>query len=188
MKAISYYTESDWLSHAAAFCAHFPAWHVWQTLGSWTESKLKFCGLCACCWVEDVEEVTSLNHHYLIVSLVSEENCLSNVPTPLFLFLCVFQLSLGDEQCEVSRNGYESKELVYLVHIYCQVRQRTPLGLMLQSYRNTDAYLTSCSMHTFWFIVIICKLSHSISTANTHTLVKMYPCLKLFSKPARDDF
>lgn len=32
-----------------------------------------------------------------------------------------FQLSLAEEQSEVSRNGLESKELVYLVHIYCQV-------------------------------------------------------------------
>ncbi|CAF87598.1 unnamed protein product, partial [Tetraodon nigroviridis] len=32
-------------------------------------------------------------------------------------------LSLGDEQCEATRNGYESKELVYLVHIHCQVRE-----------------------------------------------------------------
>lgn len=37
--------------------------------------------------------------------------------------LCVFQLSLAEEQSEVSRNGLESKELVYLVHIYCQVWQ-----------------------------------------------------------------
>lgn len=41
--------------------------------------------------------------------------------------LSVFQLSLGDEQSEVTRNGYESKELVYLVHIYCQVRLQTPV-------------------------------------------------------------
>lgn len=66
------------------------------------------------------------NHHYLMLFFFLNENFLSNAPTPLVL--CVFQLSLGDEQCEVSRNGYESKELVYLVHIYCQVRPRTELG------------------------------------------------------------
>lgn len=47
---------------------------------------------------------------------------------PLFLF----QLTLGDEQCEVTRNGYESKELVYLVHIYCQVRQDCYIPLHAQ--------------------------------------------------------
>lgn len=47
---------------------------------------------------------------------------------PFFIYIyisyyCVpLQLSLADEQCEVTRNGYESKELVYLVQIYCQVR------------------------------------------------------------------
>lgn len=41
----------------------------------------------------------------------------------------VFQLSLGDEQCEVTRNGYESKELVYLVHIHCQVRNASHLSI-----------------------------------------------------------
>lgn len=41
----------------------------------------------------------------------------------------VFQLSLGDEHCEVTRNGYESKELVYLVDIHCQVRNTSHLNI-----------------------------------------------------------
>lgn len=46
----------------------------------------------------------------------------------LWLLSSLFQLSLGDEQCEVTRNGYESKELVYLVHIHCQVRNTSHLN------------------------------------------------------------
>ena len=61
------------------------------------------------------------NHHHLIFVCWAKET-LTLQPLS-FLF---FQLTLGDEQCEVTRNGYETKELVYLVHIYCQVRWRTP--------------------------------------------------------------
>lgn len=45
------------------------------------------------------------------------------------IWFSVFQLSLGDEQSEVTRNGYESKELVYLVHIQCQVRKTSHLNI-----------------------------------------------------------
>ncbi len=100
---------------------------------------------------------------------------MSNGPTPLFL--CVFQLSLGDEQCEVTRNGYESKELVYLVHIYCQVRQRTPRGLMVQSYRNTHICLTSNSMHRLGYDYIQTSTQTPLHL-QTHTHTHTHICIK----------
>lgn len=47
------------------------------------------------------------------------------------IWFSVFQLSLGDEQSEVTRNGYESKELVYLVHIHCQVIKTSQLNIQV---------------------------------------------------------
>uniref|UniRef100_A0A3Q1F094 Rho GTPase activating protein 32 n=1 Tax=Acanthochromis polyacanthus TaxID=80966 RepID=A0A3Q1F094_9TELE len=67
--------------------------------------------------------------------------CFSNVRTSLFL--CVLQLTLGDEQCEVTRNGYESKELVYLVHIYCQGRSWI-VKRSYEDFRVLDKHLHLC--------------------------------------------
>ncbi|XP_068186830.1 rho GTPase-activating protein 32 isoform X3 [Antennarius striatus] len=53
------------------------------------------------------------------------------------------QLSLGDEQCEVTRNGYESKELVYLVHIYCQGRSWM-VKRSYEDFRVLDKHLHLC--------------------------------------------
>uniref|UniRef100_A0A1A7WNY2 Rho GTPase-activating protein 32 n=1 Tax=Iconisemion striatum TaxID=60296 RepID=A0A1A7WNY2_9TELE len=53
------------------------------------------------------------------------------------------QLSLGDEQCEVARNGYESKELVYLVHIYCQGRSWI-VKRSYEDFRVLDKHLHLC--------------------------------------------
>uniref|UniRef100_A0A8C2WMZ3 Rho GTPase-activating protein 32 n=1 Tax=Cyclopterus lumpus TaxID=8103 RepID=A0A8C2WMZ3_CYCLU len=53
------------------------------------------------------------------------------------------QLSLGDEQCEVTRNGYESKELVYLVHIYCQGRSWI-VKRSYEDFRVLDKHLHLC--------------------------------------------
>lgn len=53
------------------------------------------------------------------------------------------QLSLGDEQSEVTRNGYESKELVYLVHIYCQGRSWI-VKRSYEDFRVLDKHLHLC--------------------------------------------
>ncbi|XP_034745503.1 rho GTPase-activating protein 32 isoform X3 [Etheostoma cragini] len=53
------------------------------------------------------------------------------------------QLSLGDEQCEVTRNGYESKELVYLVNIYCQGRSWI-VKRGYEDFRVLDKHLHLC--------------------------------------------
>uniref|UniRef100_A0A7N6FLZ2 Rho GTPase-activating protein 32 n=1 Tax=Anabas testudineus TaxID=64144 RepID=A0A7N6FLZ2_ANATE len=53
------------------------------------------------------------------------------------------QLSLEDEQCEVTRNGYESKELVYLVHIYCQGRSWI-VKRSYEDFRVLDKHLHLC--------------------------------------------
>ncbi|XP_036066628.1 rho GTPase-activating protein 32 isoform X2 [Oryzias melastigma] len=53
------------------------------------------------------------------------------------------QLSLGDEQCEVTRNGHESKELVYLVHIYCQGRSWI-VKRSYEDFRVLDKHLHLC--------------------------------------------
>uniref|UniRef100_A0A3P8WJI4 Rho GTPase-activating protein 32 n=1 Tax=Cynoglossus semilaevis TaxID=244447 RepID=A0A3P8WJI4_CYNSE len=53
------------------------------------------------------------------------------------------QLSLGDEQCEVTRNGYESKEPVYLVHIYCQGRSWI-VKRSYEDFRVLDKHLHLC--------------------------------------------
>ncbi|XP_023817909.1 rho GTPase-activating protein 32 isoform X2 [Oryzias latipes] len=53
------------------------------------------------------------------------------------------QLSLGDEQCEVTRNGHESKELVYLVHIYCQGRSWM-VKRSYEDFRVLDKHLHLC--------------------------------------------
>ncbi|KAK5620286.1 hypothetical protein CRENBAI_025987 [Crenichthys baileyi] len=53
------------------------------------------------------------------------------------------QLSLGDEQFEVTRNGYESKELVYLVHIYCQCRSWI-VKRSYEDFRVLDKHLHLC--------------------------------------------
>ncbi|CAL8267026.1 unnamed protein product [Merluccius merluccius] len=53
------------------------------------------------------------------------------------------QLSLADEQCEVTRNGYESKELVYLVQIYCQGRSWI-VRRSYEDFRVLDKHLHLC--------------------------------------------
>uniref|UniRef100_A0A3B5Q9B8 Rho GTPase-activating protein 32 n=1 Tax=Xiphophorus maculatus TaxID=8083 RepID=A0A3B5Q9B8_XIPMA len=53
------------------------------------------------------------------------------------------QLTLGDEQCEVTRNSYESKELVYLVHIYCQGRSWI-VKRSYEDFRVLDKHLHLC--------------------------------------------
>ncbi|XP_011609344.2 rho GTPase-activating protein 32 isoform X2 [Takifugu rubripes] len=53
------------------------------------------------------------------------------------------QLSLGDEQCEVTRNSYESKELVYLVHIHCQGRSWI-VKRSYEDFRVLDKHLHLC--------------------------------------------
>nr|XP_020469159.1 rho GTPase-activating protein 32-like isoform X2 [Monopterus albus] len=53
------------------------------------------------------------------------------------------QLSLGDEQCEVTRNSYESKDLVYLVHIYCQGRSWI-VKRSYEDFRVLDKHLHLC--------------------------------------------
>ncbi|XP_029030079.1 rho GTPase-activating protein 32 isoform X2 [Betta splendens] len=53
------------------------------------------------------------------------------------------QLTLGDEQCEVTRNGYECKELVYLVHIYCQGRSWI-VKRSYEDFRVLDKHLHLC--------------------------------------------
>ncbi|XP_015238385.1 PREDICTED: rho GTPase-activating protein 32 isoform X2 [Cyprinodon variegatus] len=53
------------------------------------------------------------------------------------------QLSLGDEQSEVTRNGSESKELVYLVHIYCQGRSWI-VKRSYEDFRVLDKHLHLC--------------------------------------------
>ncbi|XP_061608272.1 rho GTPase-activating protein 32 isoform X3 [Phyllopteryx taeniolatus] len=53
------------------------------------------------------------------------------------------QLSLGDEQSEVTRNGQDSKELVYLVHIYCQGRSWI-VKRSYEDFRVLDKHLHLC--------------------------------------------
>ncbi|XP_072302881.1 rho GTPase-activating protein 32 [Eucyclogobius newberryi] len=53
------------------------------------------------------------------------------------------QLTLGDEQCEVTRNSHESKELVYLVHIYCQGRSWI-VKRSYEDFRVLDKHLHLC--------------------------------------------
>ncbi|KAM8898688.1 rho GTPase-activating protein 32 isoform 3-T4 [Spinachia spinachia] len=53
------------------------------------------------------------------------------------------QLSLGDEQCEVTRNGFESKELGYFVHIYCQGRSWI-VKRSYEDFRVLDKHLHLC--------------------------------------------
>ncbi|KAM7374878.1 hypothetical protein PAMP_007512 [Pampus punctatissimus] len=54
-----------------------------------------------------------------------------------------YKLTLGDEQCEVTRNGFESKELVYLVHIYCQGRSWI-VKRSYEDFRVLDKHLHLC--------------------------------------------
>ncbi|XP_067280407.1 rho GTPase-activating protein 32 isoform X2 [Pseudorasbora parva] len=53
------------------------------------------------------------------------------------------QLSLADEQTEVTRNGLESKEPVYLVHIYCQGRSWI-VRRSYEDFRVLDKHLHLC--------------------------------------------
>ncbi|XP_077402567.1 rho GTPase-activating protein 32 isoform X3 [Vanacampus margaritifer] len=53
------------------------------------------------------------------------------------------QLSLDDEQSEGTRNGHESKELVYLVHIYCQGRSWI-VKRSYEDFRVLDKHLHLC--------------------------------------------
>ncbi|KAI5622442.1 rho GTPase-activating protein 32 isoform X2 [Silurus asotus] len=53
------------------------------------------------------------------------------------------QLSLAEEQSEVSRNGLELKELVYLVHIYCQGRSWM-VRRSYEDFRVLDKHLHLC--------------------------------------------
>ncbi|XP_054611250.1 rho GTPase-activating protein 32 isoform X2 [Dunckerocampus dactyliophorus] len=53
------------------------------------------------------------------------------------------QLSLGDEQSEVTRNSHESKELVYLVHIHCQSRSWI-VKRSYEDFRVLDKHLHLC--------------------------------------------
>ncbi|XP_068600209.1 LOW QUALITY PROTEIN: rho GTPase-activating protein 32 [Brachionichthys hirsutus] len=53
------------------------------------------------------------------------------------------QLSLGDEQCDVTRNESESKDLVYLVHIYCQGRSWI-VKRSYEDFRVLDKHLHLC--------------------------------------------
>ncbi|XP_049597590.1 rho GTPase-activating protein 32 isoform X2 [Syngnathus scovelli] len=53
------------------------------------------------------------------------------------------QLSLGDEQSEVTRNSQESKELVYLVHISCQGRSWI-VKRSYEDFRVLDKHLHLC--------------------------------------------
>uniref|UniRef100_A0A4W5L344 PX domain-containing protein n=1 Tax=Hucho hucho TaxID=62062 RepID=A0A4W5L344_9TELE len=72
-------------------------------------------------------------------------------PLPLFPFpplsfslsLSVFQLALADEQSEVTRNGFESKELQYLVQIYCQGRSWI-VKRSYEDFRVLDKHLHLC--------------------------------------------
>uniref|UniRef100_A0A673XZJ2 Rho GTPase activating protein 32 n=1 Tax=Salmo trutta TaxID=8032 RepID=A0A673XZJ2_SALTR len=62
---------------------------------------------------------------------------------PLSLSLSVFQLALADEQSEVTRNGFESKELQYLVQIYCQSRSWI-VKRSYEDFRVLDKHLHLC--------------------------------------------
>uniref|UniRef100_A0A6Q2YAX3 Rho GTPase-activating protein 32 n=1 Tax=Esox lucius TaxID=8010 RepID=A0A6Q2YAX3_ESOLU len=53
------------------------------------------------------------------------------------------QLALADEQSEVTRNGFESKELVYLVQIYCQGRSWI-VKRSYEDFRVLDKHLHLC--------------------------------------------
>uniref|UniRef100_A0A8C7J7P3 Rho GTPase-activating protein 32 n=1 Tax=Oncorhynchus kisutch TaxID=8019 RepID=A0A8C7J7P3_ONCKI len=53
------------------------------------------------------------------------------------------QLSLADEQSEVTRNGFESKELQYLVQIYCQSRSWI-VKRSYEDFRVLDKHLHLC--------------------------------------------
>ncbi|KAI7795596.1 putative rho GTPase-activating protein 32, partial [Triplophysa rosa] len=53
------------------------------------------------------------------------------------------QLTLADEQCEVTRNGLESKEPVYLVQIYCQGRSWI-VRRSYEDFRVLDKHLHLC--------------------------------------------
>uniref|UniRef100_A0A8C7TV14 Rho GTPase-activating protein 32 n=1 Tax=Oncorhynchus mykiss TaxID=8022 RepID=A0A8C7TV14_ONCMY len=53
------------------------------------------------------------------------------------------QLSLADEQSEVTRNGFESKELQYLVQIYCQGRNWI-VKRSYEDFRVLDKHLHLC--------------------------------------------
>lgn len=88
------------------------------------------------------------------------------------LSFSVFQLTLGDEQCEVTRNGCESKELVYLVHIYCQVRQRT--GIFIEKYRH----ISHVPQHAYDWIYCHCMQT----LTQTHFICKHTHTQNLFKK------
>ncbi|KAF3841402.1 hypothetical protein F7725_007264 [Dissostichus mawsoni] len=79
-----------------------------------------------------------IQHHAATNSVTSHP--LSLQPTLRELTL---HLSLGDEQCEVTRNGYESKELVYLVHIFCQGRSWI-VKRSYEDFRVLDKHLHLC--------------------------------------------
>ncbi|XP_055035447.2 rho GTPase-activating protein 32 isoform X4 [Misgurnus anguillicaudatus] len=53
------------------------------------------------------------------------------------------QLTLADEQCDVTRNGLESKEPVYLVQIYCQGRSWI-VRRSYEDFRVLDKHLHLC--------------------------------------------
>ncbi|GAA6105683.1 rho GTPase-activating protein 32 isoform X1 [Tachysurus ichikawai] len=57
--------------------------------------------------------------------------------------LLMSRLSLAEEQSEVTRNGLESKELVYLVHIYCQGRSWM-VRRSYEDFRVLDKHLHLC--------------------------------------------
>ncbi|CDQ59862.1 unnamed protein product [Oncorhynchus mykiss] len=73
------------------------------------------------------------------------KHCVSYFLSPSLspLSLSVFQLSLADEQSEVTRNGFESKELQYLVQIYCQGRNWI-VKRSYEDFRVLDKHLHLC--------------------------------------------
>uniref|UniRef100_A0A8C8FRA1 Rho GTPase activating protein 32b n=1 Tax=Oncorhynchus tshawytscha TaxID=74940 RepID=A0A8C8FRA1_ONCTS len=106
-----------------------------------TESLLRSCSSTASMKVKNVKglfqpnDLLSSDH---IHALITVSHTFS-----LPLSLSVFQLSLADEQSEVTRNGFESKELQYLVQIYCQGRNWI-VKRSYEDFRVLDKHLHLC--------------------------------------------
>uniref|UniRef100_A0A9J8CK47 Rho GTPase activating protein 32b n=1 Tax=Cyprinus carpio carpio TaxID=630221 RepID=A0A9J8CK47_CYPCA len=76
-----------------------------------------------------------------------ERAVLSDTDTPILIFSITYSilppLTLADEQTEVTRNGLESKEPVYLVQIYCQGRSWI-VRRSYEDFRVLDKHLHLC--------------------------------------------
>uniref|UniRef100_A0A8C8LSC0 Rho GTPase-activating protein 32 n=1 Tax=Oncorhynchus tshawytscha TaxID=74940 RepID=A0A8C8LSC0_ONCTS len=101
-----------------------------------TESLLRSCSSTASMKVKNVKKLSFTKGHFPKLAECAHFHY-ENVD------FGAIQLSLADEQSEVTRNGFESKELQYLVQIYCQGRNWI-VKRSYEDFRVLDKHLHLC--------------------------------------------